>query len=527
MDDRADVIVVGSGPNGLAAACALARSGWDVTVLERAGEPGGAVRCGELTLPGYVHDLYSSFYGLLHASPAFGEFELGRRVEWAHFETPVAAAVEPGVAALCHADLEWTVDHLNSLRPGDGDAWRDLYSWWQRIGRRFLDAMLAPVGAPLPALKLLAAARIRGTLDLATALLEPPETLTRRLFTSPEARALFASGASHTDLAIDVPGGSAFVLLLAMLAQERNMPVAVGGARRITAALVDALAEAGGQVLTGHEVRRIAVERGRAAGVETSEGGVFHARRAVVADVGPPQLVELVGEARLPARYLDGIRRWRYGTGMFRADLALDGPVPWKAPGLGACGVVHVTGDLETMARTGYEVRRGLLPVHPMLVVGQHTVADPSRAPKGRHTLWIETMVPGTPRADAAGSVPCASWAAAAGGFFERSMALLERHAPGLGSRVLAHRIRTPADLHEENPNLVDGDPGGGSSAIDQQFVLRPVPGWFRYATPVRGLYLCSASTHPGGGVHGMCGWNAARRVLRDATLLGRLLPLP
>ena len=312
-----------------------------------------------------------------------------------------------------------------------------------------------------------------------------------------------------------------------MVAQECNMPVAVGGAGRLTAALVDALAEAGGQVLCGHEVTRIAVERGRVAGVETSEGGVFHARRAVVADVGPRQLVNLVGEARLPARYLDGIRRWHYGTGMFRADLALDGPVPWKAPGLGACGVVHVTGDLETMARTGYEVRRGLLPAEPMLIVGQQTVVDPSRAPKGGHTLWIETMVPGVPRADAAGSIPATSWTSAGEGFFERSMALLEQHAPGLGSRVLAHRVRTPADLHQENPNLVDGDPGGGSSAIDQQLVLRPVPGWFRYATPIRGLYLCSASTHPGGGVHGMCGWNAARRVLRDARALGRILPLP
>jgi phytoene dehydrogenase-like protein len=162
-----------------------------------------------------------------------------------------------------------------------------------------------------------------------------------------------------------------------------------------------------------------------------------------------------------------------------------------------------------------------------MLIVGQHTVADPSRAPEGGHTLWIETMVPGTPRGDAGGSIPAGSWASAAEGFAERSMALLEQHAPGLGGRVLGRCIRTPAQLQAENPNLVDGDPGGGSSGIDQQFVFRPVPGWFRYATPIRGLYLCSASTHPGGGVHAMCGWNAARRVLRDASLPRRIVPLP
>lgn len=523
--DRPDAVVVGSGPNGLAAACVLAREGWDVTVLERADVPGGAVRSGELTLPGFTHDLYSAFYGLLHASPPFRALGLDLKVVWRSFKIPVAAAVEPGVAGLCHADVARTREHLDRIRPGDGAAWDDLYRWWRAVGSRFLATMLEPVGAPLPGLKLLGAARVHGLLDLTTALLEPPETLACRLFASTEARALFASGASHTDLAIDVAGGTAFVLLLAMLAQGSNMPVPVGGASKITRALVGALEEAGGRVLLGQDVTSVAVEHGRAVGVETRAGGSFRAARAVVADVGPRQLVDLVGEANLPAAFRDGVRRYRYGTGMFRADLAIEGAVPWLAEGLAETGVVHVTGDLDAMARTAFEVRRGLLPAHPILIVGQHSVADPSRAPAGHQTVWVETMVPGTPRGDAGGSIPAQSWASAAEGFFDRSMALLERHAPGLGDRVRGQCIRTPAQLQAENPNLVDGDPGGGSNAIDQQFVLRPVPGWSRYATPVKGLYLCSASTHPGGGVHGMCGWNAAHRVLRDATPLGRLLP--
>jgi phytoene dehydrogenase-like protein len=521
--DRSDAVVVGSGPNGLAAACYLARAGWDVTVLERAGVPGGAVRSAEHTLPGFVHDLYSAFYGLLHASPVLRELDLDVRVPWKSFEIPAAAAIAPGVAGLCHADCDRTAAHLDACHPGDGRAWADLYEWWRRIGRPFLDTMLGPIGAPGAAMRLLSAARLGGMVDLVTTLLEPAEALTRRLFVSPEARCLFASGASHTDIAIDVPGGSAFVILLAMLAQGDNMPVPVGGAGRIPKALVDVLTQAGGRVLTDHDVTRIVVQDGRAVGVETAAGAAFRARRAVVADVGPRALVRLAGEDAFPPDYLEGVRRFRYGTGMFRVDLALDGPAPWAAEGLDACGVVHVTGDLETMARNGYEVRRGLLPAHPLLIVGQHTIVDPSRAPTGRHTLWIETMVPGRPRGDALEAIPATSWADAASGFFDRSMALLEQHAPGLGGRVLAHRIRTPADLEAENPNLVDGDPGGGSSGIEQQFVLRPVPGWFRYATPVRSLYQCSASTHPGGGVHGACGRNAARRVLADAGLLGPL----
>jgi phytoene dehydrogenase-like protein len=190
-------------------------------------------------------------------------------------------------------------------------------------------------------------------------------------------------------------------------------------------------------------------------------------------------------------------------------DLALSGPVPWAAPELAACGVVHLTGDLDAMATAAHQARRGILPDRPMLIVGQQSVADPSRAPAGGHTLWIETHVPPVPG-------DSQSWAKSGPAFTDVVLRRLEDHAPGLGSRVVGTAVRTPEDLERENPNLVGGDLGAGSSALDQQLVFRPVPGWFRYATPVKGLYLCSASTHPGGGVHGMAGHNCARRVLAD-----------
>jgi phytoene dehydrogenase-like protein len=252
------------------------------------------------------------------------------------------------------------------------------------------------------------------------------------------------------------------------------------------------------------------VERNRAVGVETADGATVRTRRAVLADTGPRALFHgLVGSDLLPARFLAGLRRFRYGTGVFKVDLALDRPAPWAAPGLAETGVVHLTGDLDAMAQAAHEARRGLVPVQPMLIVGQQTVADPSRAPAGGHTLWVETHVPPVPRHSG-------SWALSKDAFLDVVMQRLEAHAPGLHATVVGSAVRTPEDLEHENPNLVGGDLGAGSSALDQQLVFRPVPGWFRYRTPVKGLYLCSASTHPGGGVHGMAGHNCARRVLSD-----------
>ncbi|MDQ3575805.1 MAG: NAD(P)/FAD-dependent oxidoreductase, partial [Actinomycetota bacterium] len=229
----------------------------------------------------------------------------------------------------------------------------------------------------------------------------------------------------------------------------------------------------------------------------------------------PAQLLRgLVAEDHFPSAYQYGLRRFRYGTGIFKVDLALDGPAPWLVEGLDGCGVVHVMGDLDNMARAAYEARRGLLPTEPLLIVGQQSVADPTRAPHGGHTLWVETHVPPVPREG--------SWDHVRQRFLDRVLGRLEEHAPGLGGRVVGSAVRTPPDLESENPNLVGGDLAGGSNALDQQVIFRPVPGWFRYATPVKGLYLCSASAHPGGGVHGMVGRNCARRVIADARA-GRL----
>jgi phytoene dehydrogenase-like protein len=507
--DTVDAAIIGSGPNGLVAAALLARAGWKVAVFERNAVPGGAVASAPLTVPGYTHDPYSAFYGVLHASPVFGELDLARRVDWARFAVPVAAAVGPDHAALIYADRQATAEGLAARSSADGPAWLDLYEWWEKLGTKFFAMMLAPLGSLRRALPVGLAARRYGLFDTAQMQLAPMDAIARERFEDEAARALVAAGASHSDVAVDMPGSGPAALILAMAAQQRNMPVPVGGAGRLAEVLAASVTEAGGVIHTGADVTRVVVERNRARAVLSSAGEV-RVKHAVLADTGPRALFgSLVDEVDLPARYLAGLRRFRYGTGVFKLDVAVSGEVPWGSAGLAECGVVHLTGTLDDMARAAFEARHGVVPTKPALIVGQQTAADPTRAPAGCATLWIETHVPGVPAAEG-------SWEAAKDRFCDLVLDRLEEHAPGLRSRIAGLHVRTPTELATENPNLVGGDLGAGSGSIDQQLVFRPVPGWFRYATPVSGLYLCSASTHPGGGVHGMGGRNCAKRVLSD-----------
>jgi phytoene dehydrogenase-like protein len=290
-----------------------------------------------------------------------------------------------------------------------------------------------------------------------------------------------------------------------------GMPVPVGGASSLASGLVEAAQAAGAVVRTGVDVHRVVVRGGRAVGIVAADGTGIAARRAVVADVAPTVLArDLVGEQHLPGDWLASLRRHRWASGYFRLDVDLDGPAPWADERLDDSVVVHVTGDLDELAMSQAEVRRGRLPSAPQLIVGQQDRADPTRVPAGGATLWVECHCPAVP----AGAPE--DWPAR---FSERLLDRLELHAPGLRSRIVDTAAVTPLGLQERDPNLVGGDVGGGSAAPDQLLVFRPVAGWSSYALPVRGLWMCGAASHPGGGVHGLCGRNAARAVLRRERL--------
>lgn len=485
----------------------LARAGWSVTVLERNAVAGGAIASEEMTAPGYVHDPYSAFYGVLHNSPVFTELGLDTSVSWATFKAPVAASVTPDRAGICYADAESTARHLGQIAPEDAQAWRDVVQWWGKVGQHFFRMITNPLGAPGPTLRVGRAVKIKGALELAQMMLAPMDAVAAARFTSFEAQSLLTCGATHADVSTSSAGSSPGALILAMAAQTKNMPVPVGGAGRLAEGFAAAADEAGVTIVTGAAVQRVIVRGGKAVGVETTDGRSFSASKAVVADTHARNLFgKLVSEDELGGEFMNRLRWFRPGSGMFKLDIALDGVAPWQIEELRETGVVHIVGSTHTMARAYGQIEAGQLPDEPMLICGQQSIADPSRAPEGGHTLWVETHVPSHPDEG--------PWSKVADQFRDRVIDRIDAFAPGTRERIVGVAVNTPPDFEVRNPNLVEGDLGGGGMGIHQQLVFRPVRGWFRYNTPVKGLYLCSASAHPGGGVHGMAGRNCARRIL-------------
>jgi phytoene dehydrogenase-like protein len=499
-----DAVVIGAGPNGLVAATLLARAGWSVELLERRPVAGGAV--GSVTTDrGYVHDWGSAFYGVLHTSPVLRQLALDRRVAWAHTDVPVAAVWDVARPA---AVMRRTPDATAAGLGSDAAAWLATCAWWERLGAPLFDAMMGPVGAPRPLAKVLTRTTPRELVPTARTLVEPVEDWVRQQYAEDEARMLFASNATHADIGVDSPGSTPAAFLLAMAAQMHGMPVPVGGAQALAAGLVEAAEEAGVVLRTGVDVTGVVVRGGRAVGVTCADGTGVAARRAVVADVAPTTLArDLVGEEHLPAAWLDQLRRHRYTSGYFRVDLDLSAPAPWSDERLREAMVVHVTGDLDEIAMSQAQVRRGQVPELPQIILGQQDRADPTRVPPGAAGLWLECHCPAAPKNAKRG------WEKR---FADRMLARVEQHAPGLRELVVETTVTSPFDLQAIDPNLVGGDVGGGSASIDQMVVFRPVAGWSSYALPVGGLYMCGAASHPGGGVHGRCGRNAAATVLRD-----------
>jgi phytoene dehydrogenase-like protein len=353
-----------------------------------------------------------------------------------------------------------------------------------------------------------------GSLEFARIVVQGVSAVGAR-FESEEARAFLAGPAMHADLEPEMPGTGVYALLLSMIGQRFGMPVVEGGTGMITAALVARLRDVGATIATGRRVERIVVEGGRAVAVEAG-GDALTARRAVVCALDIGTLVRLAGPEAFPPRALAEIRGYRPGLGTFKVDWALDGQVPWAADECRRAAVVHVGDSITAMSRSAWEAGHGLLPAQPMLVLGQQTLADPGRAPAGKHTLWGYAHVPAEPTGDAARPRAKGDWGRSAGAFLDRMEAAIEAHAPGFRDLVLARKVWTPADLQAADASLVGGDIQAGSFSIDQQILFRPGPSWWRWGTPVKGLYLAGASVPPGAGVHGACGDLAARQALAD-----------
>jgi phytoene dehydrogenase-like protein len=465
----ADAIVVGAGPNGLAAAIAAAERGLRVLVLEGAETPGGGARSAPLTLPGFVHDVCSAVHPLGVASPFFRSQPLDRHgLDWVHPAVPLAHPFDDGTAAV----LDRSVEETGRTLGPDAGAYADLMGPCVGDWADLAEDLLSP--SPVPrhpiALARFGSRALRSVAGLAEG-----------RFAGGRAKALLAGLGAHSFLPLDRSPSAAIGLVLGALGHVVGWPMPRGGAQRLTDALVSRLRELGGRIETGRPVRHL---------------GELGGARWIFLDVTPRQLLSLA-DGRLGAVYRAFLRRYRYGPGVFKVDWALDGPIPWAAPECLRAGTVHVGGTLDEIAASERQVSRGIHPERPFVLVAQQSLFDPSRAPDGKQTGWAYCHVPNGSDVD----------------MTERIERQIERFASGFRDRILARHVRSAAQYELYDPNCIGGDINGGMLDLVQTFA-RPVPRLMPYATGLSRVYLCSSSTPPGGGVHGMCGYNAVRAAM-------------
>ncbi len=514
-----DAVIIGAGHNGLVAANLLADAGWDVIVVEAAPEAGGAVRSSSSLAPGFTTDLFSSYYPMTAASPVMRALELERHgLVWTHAPAVLAHVRPDRPAAVLHRNAARTAAGLDDEHPGDGEAWLALAAEWDRYGQRLLEALLSPFPPVRSALRLGYAARLE-LWDLARRTILPVRAMAAELFDGDSPGLLLAGNALHADVTPDAAPSALLGWLLVGLGQTVGFPVPVGGAGRITDALLARLARAGGQVRVAEPVEQVLVTGGRATGVRTASGTIT-SRHAVIAACDAQLLYgRLVDDADLPPSFVARMRQFRRAGATVKVNYALSAGVPWLDARAVDAGTVHLADDLAELTTTSAELANRMVPARPFLLIGQTTTADPTRSPRGTEALWMYTHVPQEAVGDAAHELDVSGplEGAALDGFVERMEARIEAHAPGFRDQVIAREVQGPGDLQRQDPSLVGGDISGGTTQLHQQLVFRPVPGLARAETPVTGLYLGSSSAHPGGSVHGACGANAAR-----AALLGR-----
>ena len=472
MRTEYDAVVVGSGPNGLAAAITLARTGCKVLVLEAKESIGGGMRTLDLTLPGFRHDLCSSIHALGAASPFFRSLPLEKfGLEWVYPDAELAHPLEGGRAIVVERSVRVTSQQLGA----DGEAYRRLMTPLVEEYEKILDEFLGPLRMPHHPLVMA---------HFGVLALNPAYALAKRTFHEPEARALFAGMAAHSVMPLEDIATAAFGLMLGMLAHAVGWPLARGGSERIGQALAAYLYTLGGEIVTGHEVKTL---------------HDIPPARATLFDVTPRQLLRIAGD-RLPAGYQRKLERYRYGPGVYKVDFALSQPVPWRVQECLRAATVHLGGTLDEIALSEREVWQGQHQARPYVIVVQPTLFDPSRAPSGKHIAWAYCHVPNRSVEDMS----------------ERIEAQIERFAPGFRDCILARSTHDAMQMEAYNANYVGGDINGGVQDLRQLFT-RPVTRAVPYSTPIPGLFFCSSSTPPGGGVHGMCGYYAGVAALASA----------
>jgi phytoene dehydrogenase-like protein len=523
--ERSDAVVVGAGHNGLAAGVVLASAGWSVTVLERSDEPGGAVRTAEVTLPGFRHDLYATNLNQFAGSQfvaEFGDDLAACGLEFAGTHHPFASAFPDGGLVGVTTDSEAMLAGIRAFSERDAENWAALTEWFGRISPHLFPVLGVPLPSAAAARTLWAGTRALGRgwpFELGRLAVQSARELVEEHFETREVQALCASWGMHLDFPPDHPGGALFALVETFASAANGMALGKGGARTMIDAMTELLVRRGGRIVTGADVERIEIRAGRATAAVLRGGERYEAERAVVANLTPRALFgTLVPAEALPEAFYRRISRYRYAPGTLMVHLALERLPDWTAgEAARSYAYVHLGPYLDDMSLAYVRAVAGLLPERPTLVVGQPTAVDPTRAPNGKHVLWVQARhMPATIRGDAAGEISATDWDGAKEPYADRIVAILAGYAPGIADLVLGRHVLSPLDIERANPNLVGGDQVGGSHHPAQNFFLRPIPGWSRYRTPIDGLYMCGAATWPGAGVGAGSGY-----------ILGKLLTKP
>ncbi|MBZ5758940.1 MULTISPECIES: NAD(P)/FAD-dependent oxidoreductase [Rhizobium] len=519
-----DAVVVGAGHNGLAAAVHLTAKGWKVAVVEGSTTAGGAVKTAEVTLPGFRHDLCAMNLSMFAGSAFLAQYRqelVANGLGFVPAADCFASVFRDGTYLGVSTDLEKTAAAIAALSPEDAAAWRAMLSEFTTDAPHIFGLLGAPMPSLAAANVLWKAWRQKGSgwlYDTVRMLLSSPRDFLDARFRHAKLKTMMAAWGLHLDFAPDVAGGALFPYLESMANQAFGMVIGQGGADTIIKAMTGMLTARGGEILLGTAVDKVLVSGGKATGVLLADGRRLEASRAVIANVNPKNLFDKLLDADPKRRDFDRkVSRFRAGPGTMMIHLALDSLPDWTAgEALKSFAYVHIAPDLEMMSKVYAEAAAGLLPVEPALVVGQPTAIDPSRAPAGKHVLWVQVRVlPAEILGDAAAKIGALSWDAVKEDYADRVIDIIEVHAPGLRAKILARTVVSPLDLERENPNLIGGDSLSGSHHLDQNFLFRPVAGYSRYRTPVAGLYMCGASTWPGAGTGAGSGFLLARMLAK------------
>lgn len=514
-----DAVIIGAGHNSLACAMVLCAKGWSVLVLEQAGTPGGAVKSGEYTAPGFRHDWAAMNLSLLAGSPFFKEFgeELGSAgLEFVAAPKCFSSVFQDGSWLGIGTDRAANEAALATFSKADSDTWSELSDAFPNEAEHIFAILGSPFSKRAFASnlwKLWRGRGLNGTLQLVQFLTKSPRAWLDQTFESPQVKATLAAWGMHLDFAPDISGGALFPYLESMADQSFGMVIGKGGADTVVRAMISRIEASGGEVRCGSEVRRIIHESGVVKGVELADGSRVDATKAVIANVSPGAMRRLAGD--IDPAYDRGLDSFRHAPGTMMVHLAMEDLPQWSAsPELRDYAYVHLAPSVDHMARTYQQAQAGWLPDEPIIVVGQPTTVDPTRAPTGKHVLWMQVrVVPGTIRGDAAGSVTATDWKDAAEPMAERALDILEQYAPDSRSKIIAKRIVTPRDLEADNPNLVGGDQICGSHHLSQHFFYRPILGRSDGSTPIRNLHHTGAAVWPGAGTGAGSGYLLGKKL--------------